>query len=189
MLSINDLKIGTIFLWKNAPYQVLETKHVFMGRGSSTLQTKIKNLITGNVLSQSLKSSDSFEEADIERKDIKFLYSHRGEFWFCEVNDPSKRFMLREGVISDEAKFLKSNSLVKALKFDDEIVSIELPIKVDLKVKLAPPGEKKDAAQRSNKLVTLENGTQLKVPLFINSGDIVKVNTKTGEYVERVKKN
>ncbi len=188
MLSINDLRVGTIFLWKGQPYKMLEAKHVFMGRGSSTLQAKIKNLITGNVLSQSFKASDSFQEAEISRREIKHLYSHRGQFWFSEKNDPSKRFFLEEKVIGEQAKFLKANSLVKVIGLEDKIISIELPIKMDFKVKLAPPGDKKDAAQRSTKIVTLENGTQIKAPLFINSGDIIKVNTETGEYVERVSK-
>jgi elongation factor P len=188
MLSINGLRVGTIFLFRNQPYQIIEAKHIFMGRGSSTLQVKIKNLITGNLLSESFKSSDSFEEAEITRKEIKYLYNHRGEFWFCEKDDPSKRFLLKEKIIGEQVKFLKSNSTVKAIQFQEEIVGIELPIKIDIKVKQAPPGERKDAAQRSSKLVILENDTQIKAPLFINSGDIIRINTKTGEYVERVKK-
>ncbi len=188
MLSINDLKIGTIFLFRNQPYQIIEAKHIFMGRGSSTLQIKIKNLITGNLLSESLKSSDNFEEAEITRKEIKHLYNHRGEFWFSEKDNSSKRFLLEEKIIREQAKFLKPNSIIKAIQFQKEIVGIELPIKIDIKVKQAPPGERKDAAQRSTKLVILENDTQIKAPLFINAGDIIRINTKTGEYVERVKK-
>ena len=188
MLSINNLRIGTIFLFRNQPYQVIEEKHIFMGRGSSTHQVKIKNLITGNLLSESLKSSDSFEEAEITRKEIKYLYNHRNEFWFCEKDNPSKRFLLKKEIIGEQIKFLKSNSMIRAIQFQNEIVGIELPVKIDIKVKQASPGDRKDAAQRSSKLVILENNTQVKAPLFINSGDIIRINTKTGEYVERVKK-
>ena len=188
MLSINDLRVGTIFLWKNQPYKILEAKHIFMGRGSSTLQAKIKNLISGNVLTQSFKPSDNFKEAEIERREIKYLYNHRGQFWFCEKDNPAQRFFLEEKTIGEQARFLKSNFLVKAIELQGKIIGIELPIKMDFKVNFAPPGDKKDAAQRSTKIITLENGTQIKAPLFINSGDIIKVNTETGEYVERVSK-
>lgn len=188
MLSINDLRIGTIFLYKNAPYRILEAKHVFMGRGSSTLQAKIKSLITGNVLSQSFKASDAFEEAEIERRNIVYLYHHRGEFWFREVDDSAKRFFFTQEFLGESAKFLKPNHPVKAIVFEEKIVAIELAIKIDFKVKEAPPGDRTDAAQRSTKLITLENGTQIKAPLFINAGDVVRVNTETGEYVERIQK-
>lgn len=167
---------------------MLETKHIFMGRGSSTLQAKVRNLITGNVLSQSFKPSDNFEEVEISRHEIKYLYNHRGQFWFCEKDNPAQRFFLEEKVIGDQSRFLRPNSLVRTIEFEDKIIGVELPIKMDFKVKFAPPGDRKDAAQRSTKIITLENDTQIKAPLFINSGDIVKVNTETGEYVERVSK-
>jgi len=189
MLSINDLTVGTIFVWKNAPHQIIEAKHIFMGRGSSTLQTKIKNLITGNLLSQNFKSSDKFEEAEIKRREIKYLYNHRGEFWFSEINDPSQRFLLKEAIVRESVPFLKPNDIVRAIEFNNRIIAIELPIKIELRVKEAPPGERKDAAQRSTKLITLENGTQIKAPLFIKPGDVIRVNTRTGEYVERVRKS
>jgi elongation factor P len=189
MLSINDLKINTVFLWQGQPFRVLESKHVFMGRGTSTLQAKIKNLIMGNVLTLSFRAADTFEEAEVTRRDIKYLYSHRGELWFSEVDNPSKRFMLEEKMIGEQAKFLKPNSLVKAIDFEETIVSVELPIKMEFLVKEAPPGDKSDAAQRGTKLVTLENGTQVKAPVFINAGDIIRINTETGDYVERVKKS
>jgi len=188
MLSISDLRVGRVFLYKGQPYKVVEAKHVFMGRGSSTLQAKIKNLITGNLLSQSFKSSDNFEEVDIENKEIKYLYNNKGEFWFCEIDDPSKRFMLEKSLLADQAKFLKPNSPVKAMEFDGQIVSLELPVKMEFKIKSAPPGVKTDAAQRSTKVVTLENDTEMKAPMFINSGDVIRVNTETGDYVERVTK-
>lgn len=188
MLSINDLRKGTIFTYEGSPYKVLEAKHIFLGRGSSSLQAKIKNLITGQVFSKSFKPSDQFEEAEIEKKDIKFLYSHRGEFWFCEPDDPSQRLSLKEEVLEEVKDFLKANSIVKALIFRQKVVGIELPVKMDFKVIEAPPGVKGDTVQRATKTVTIETGAQIKTPLFINQGDIIKVNTRTGEYVERVRK-
>ena len=188
MLSINDLRVGTIFVYEGAPYEVLEAKHIFLGRGSSSLQVKIKNLITGQVFSKSFKPADRFEEAEIERRDIKYLYNHRGEFWFCQPNNPSERFSLKEEVIGQGKNFLKANSIVKAMVFQGDIVGIELPIKMDFKVIEAPPGVRGDTVQRATKTVTIETGAQIKTPLFINQGDIIRVNTRTGEYVERVRK-
>jgi len=188
MFSINDLKIGTIFIWKSEPYKVLDAKHVFMGRGSSTLQAKVKNLISGNVYTQSFKPADKFDEADISFSEIKYLYNHRGEFWFCEKDDPSKRFFLGESAIGEQKAFLKPNTLIKAMVFEEKIVDITLPIKIDLKVIEAPPGAKGETAQRNDKLVTLETGAQIKAPLFIHTGDIIRINTETRMYTERVEK-
>jgi elongation factor P len=188
MLSINDLKINTVFLWQKQPFRVLESKHVFVARGASSLQAKIKNLISGNVLSLSFRAADTFEEADISKREIKYLYHHRGEFWFTEIDNPSKRFMIEENIIGSQVRFLKPNSVVRAMEFDEKIVSLEIPVKTEFLVKEAPPGDKSDAAQRGTKMITLENGTEIKAPIFINAGDRIMVNTETGDYTERVSK-
>jgi elongation factor P len=189
MFSINDLRVGTIFIWKKEPYKVLESKHVFVARGASSLQAKIKSLISGNVYSQSFKPADKFDEADINFREIKYLYNHRGEFWFCEKENSSQRFFLEEKAIGSQKDFLKPNTLVRAMVFEDKIVDIILPIKIDLKVTEAPPGAKGETAQRNDKLVTLETGAQIKAPLFIHAGDIVRINTETRSYTERVQKS
>ncbi|PIS34589.1 MAG: elongation factor P [Parcubacteria group bacterium CG08_land_8_20_14_0_20_43_9] len=188
MLSINDLKIGTIFIFENQPYQVLEFKHVHLGRGGSSLQTKIKNLISGKILAKVFKPLDSFEEAEIDWRELKYIYNHRGEFWFCEPEDPSKRTMLEESALGEERRFLKKDTLVRAMIFNNEIVGIDLPVKMDLRVVEAPPGIKGNSAQGGTKIIVLETGAEIKAPLFIEEGDIVRINTKTGEYAERVEK-
>jgi elongation factor P len=134
------------------------------------------------------------DEADISKRTIKYLYTNKGEFWFCEEKDPSKRFTIGNDVIGNSAKFLKENNLVDAKIFtndDDEeiIIGIELPIKITLKVTSAPPNVKGNTAgSSSGKLVTLETGAQVTVPLFIEEGENIVVNTDTGEYVERASK-
>ncbi|MBU1046117.1 elongation factor P [Patescibacteria group bacterium] len=191
MLSINDLKIGTIFIFEGQPHQVLEFKHTHVGRGGggTSLQTKIKNLINGKIISKTFKPLDSFEEADIDWRELKYVYSHRKEFWFCDPKDPSQRTMLEESRLGEEKRFLKKDSIVRAMVFNDEIKGIDLPIKMDLLVVEAPPGIKGNSAQSGTKIVILETGAEIKAPLFIEEGDVVRVNTRTGEYTERVEKN
>lgn len=188
MLDINDLKRGTIFLWQGDPYEILEADHLKMGRGGAVLRAKIRNLRTRSVLRQTFHPSDKFEEADIVKEKVKFIYSHRGEHVFSEVQNPSVRFSLSEEIVGEKICFLRPNTEVEALKFGDKIINIALPVKVDLEVKEAPPAVKGDTAQGGKKSVSLETEMEIDVPFFIEAGDIIRVNTETGEYVERVKK-
>lgn len=111
------------------------------------VQTKIKNLITGKIIERSFQQSDKFEEAEIVTKPIKYLYNHRGEFWFCSENNPSDRFKLEETMIGDSADLMKSNLIVDAVVFENKIIGVKLPIKVELKVVEAPPSTKGNTAQ------------------------------------------
>ncbi|OGZ95786.1 MAG: hypothetical protein A3H69_05765 [Candidatus Sungbacteria bacterium RIFCSPLOWO2_02_FULL_47_9] len=188
MLSMNDLKNGSIFLMDGSLLEALDVKHLHMGRGGSSVQTRLKNLITGQVVSRNFKQSDSFQEADIEKKKIKFLYSHRGEHVFVDPANPSQRFPLEEERVGNIVRWLKPNTECEAVVYEEKILSIKPPIKIELKVTEAPPGVKGDRAQSGTKIVTLESGATLDVPLFIEEGDIVRVNTEIGEYTERVEK-
>jgi len=189
MLSMNDLKNGSFVIIESDPYEVLEVAHLHMGRGSGSVQTKIKNLRTGQVYSRNYKPADSFEEADIEKIKVKFIYAHRGEYWFIEPDKPQVRFALKEELIGEPAGFLKPNLEVIALQLKGQIINIILPIKVDLKVIEAPPAVRGNTAQGGTKQVKLESGVEIQTPLFINEGDVVRVNTETGEYVERMEKS
>jgi elongation factor P len=186
MLSHNDLKKGTQFILDADPYEVLEYSFVYKGRGSSIVQTKIKDLLTGNVLSRTFHPGDQLEEAEIEKVNVKFVYSHREKFVFSEEKNPADRFELAKEIIGDSVVFLKQNQTVTGIKFKDKIINISLPVKVHLEVKEAPPGIRGDRAQGGTKIVTLETGAQINVPLFIEAGDIIEVNTEKGEYVRRV---
>ncbi|MBI1974938.1 MAG: elongation factor P [Parcubacteria group bacterium] len=188
MLTINDLEVGTVFILDGAPHEVMIAKHSHMGRGGSVLETKLRNLKTGTVAQRNFKQADVFEEADVEKAKTLFLYQHRGEFWFSDPSNPKERFKLPEALIGESARFLKPNTHVETLKFENEILAVKLPIKIDLTVIEAPPGIRGDTAQGGSKIVKLESGAELSVPLFINEDDVVRVNTETGEYVERVEK-
>lgn len=150
------------------------------------MQTKLKSLISGNALERNFHQGDVFEEAELSKLESKFLYAHRGRYFFSEVADPSKRFDLGEEILGTGTKFLKPNELVDAIIFNDKVVSISLPIKLSLKVTEAPPGIKGDSAQGGTKIVTLETGAQVSVPLFVEEGDVIEVNTESGEYTRRV---
>jgi elongation factor P len=187
-LGYNDLRKGVVFDIDGAPYEVTEYAFVRMQQRKAVAQVKMKNWITGKVLSRNFHQSEYFEEADIERKPIKFLYSNRGEFWFAEKNDPSKRFSLTTDVLGPSGLFLKPNADVTAVLFNGATITVDLPIKVDLVVKDAPPGERGNTAQGGMKLAELETGAKVNVPLFVNTGDVVRINTETCAYVERVEK-
>lgn len=174
---------------ERTPYQILEVKHLHMGRGGSSVQTRIKNLLTGQTFSRNFKPADTFDEADVEKRELNFLYAHRGEYVFVVQGKPSERFSLREDEIGEAGSWLKSNTPVTALFLDEKLVNISLPIKVDLQVTDAPPGLKGDTVSGSTKTITLETGAKIQAPLFVNSGDVIRVNTETSEYVERVSKS
>lgn len=186
MLSYTDLKKGTIFIYKNNPYIVLEYNLIKRAGGQAVVKVKIKNLISGEFLTQTFHASDEFEEAEIEKTDAEFIYSHRGRYVFCEKGNKANRFELDENIIGDAKKFLKTGMDVKAIKFNNNIVGVELPIKVQLKVVSAPPGIKGDRAQGGTKQVEIETGATINVPLFVEEGDVIEINTETGEYIRRV---
>src|SRR3989344_2013642 len=177
MLSYNELKIGTMFKFEGTPYEVLDYEFLRMQQRKPVAKTKIKNLITGQVIERNFHQNETISEIEVEKENIVFLYSHRDEFWFCEKGNPKNRFQIEENKIGAGAKFLKPNSEVLVNKLDDQILNVKLPIKADLLVKEAPPGERGNTAQGGAKMAILETGAQVAVPLFVNTGDIIRVNT------------
>lgn len=186
MLSHSDLKKGVQFILNNEPYEVLEAVFLFKGRGSSTVQAKIRNLINGNIIAKTFRPDEEFEEAEVSKTKAKFLYQHRDKFVFCEADNPAERFELSASQIGEPAKFLKPNQVVEGIIFKGQVINISLPIKINLKVTEAPPGVKGDRAQAGTKTVTLETGAKINVPLFVKEGDIIEINTETGQYVRRI---
>ncbi len=186
MLSYSELSKGDQIIMNGDPYEIVEASSTVKARGSSVLQVRIRNLKTGSVISDTFHPSDSFEEAQISKIAAKFLYSHRGEYVFCEQDNPSKRFSLSEDKIGDKKSFFKANQEVEAFVFENEVINVSLPIKINLKVTQAPPGIKGDRSQSGTKIVTLESGAKVNAPLFVESGDIIEVNTESGEYVRRI---
>lgn len=188
MLAYTELKKGVLFVLDGDPYEVIESNFLRMQQRKAVVQTKIRNLITGKILDRNWQASDNFEEAEIERKNAMFIYVNRGEYWFHEKGNPKARFMLSPDSLGEQAQFLKPNTEVSTVMFNGKVIKVELPIKMEFKVIEAPPGIKGNTAQGGTKQVTIEGGAKINAPLFINEGEIIRVNTQTGEYVERVGK-
>ncbi len=170
------------------PYEVLDA-HVFRKQMRKPVnQTRLRHIITGKVTEKAFHATEKVAEANLSNKNVKFLYSNRSEYWFCGEDKPAERFTLGTDVVGIAGQFLKPNSVIEALVFDEKIISVRIPIKVDLVVKEAPPAVRGNTAQGGSKQITLETGAVLNAPLFINEGDIVRINTEIGQYVERVEK-
>lgn len=187
-LGVNELKPKIFFIYEGQPYVVLETHHLKMQQRRPVVQTKMRNLINRKVLERNFAQSDVFEEANVSKQKVRFLYAHRGKYWFTNENDPSNRFELREDILTDATRFLKPNTILDVILFNNEVINIELPVKMDFKVVEAPPAVRGDTAQGGVKQVKIETGASVSVPLFINQDNIIRINTETGEYTERVEK-
>lgn len=188
MLEYNEILPKKVILLDGEPYEVLDA-HVFRKQQRKPVnQTKLRHLITGKVTEQAFHQAEKAQEADLSTKPVKYLYTNRGEWWFCAEKNPGERFKLEEDTLGPGRQFLKPNMIIDALVFDEKIISIRIPIKMDLVVKEAPPAVRGNTAQGGSKQITLETGAVINAPLFVNEGDVVRINTETGEYVERVDK-
>lgn len=190
MLEYSDVREGKFIVFEGAPYEVLSS-HVFRKQMRKPVNaTKLKNLMSGKVVEHSFAATDKVEEADIMKRPTKYLYNSRGQWWFCNPTNPALRFSFTEDVVGKAGEYMKANTLVDLLIFtldeEEKIIGMKVPIKVDLKVIEAPPGIKGDTARGGNKQVVVETGASISAPLFVNEGDIIRINTETGEYVERV---
>ena len=184
-MGVNDLKKGVLVVVDNEPYLIMKVSHQHIGRGGSTSEVKMKNLVNGKVFERNFKPSDNFEEAEVIRKDAEFIYSRNNEYWFHEAGNPSKRFSMDTETLGDGISFLKPKMVVRAIEFNEKIISVELPIKVEYEVTEAPPNVRGNTAQGGTKQVTIETGAKIATPMFVETGDRIIVNTETGEYVER----
>lgn len=187
-LSYNEILPKTIILYNGEPYEVLSS-HVFrMQQRKPVNQTKLRHLVSGKVLEISFHQNESAQEAEVGKMEAIYLYTNRGESWFAEHGNPKNRFTFDEAVIHDKVQWLAPNSVVEVLTHEENPISIKIPVKVELKVTEAPPNVKGDTATGGMKPVTLATGAVVHTPLFINTGDIIRINTDTGTYTERVEK-
>ena len=188
ILSYNEITQKKVIVYNNEPYEVLSS-HVFrMQQRKPVNQTKLKHLVSGKVLEISFHQSETVPEADIGKMQATYLYTNRGESWFAETGNPKNRFSFPEDAVHEKVQWLVQNAPVEVLLYNDNPMTISIPIKVELRVKEAPPAVRGDTATGGDKKVVLESGASITTPLFINEGDILRINTDTGEYVERVEK-
>lgn len=189
MLNYNEITQRKYIDLDGEPWEVITSQVSRKQANKPVNKTKIKSLISGKVIEKVFHSSDKAQEADLEKHHAKYLYENRGEYWFCEPDDPSKRYQLPAEVVGEAMRFIPQNHVIDTLLYNDEVIGVKVPIKMELKVNEAPPAVRGNTAQGAQKQVTLETGAVVTAPIFINEGDILQINTETGEYTSRVEKS
>lgn len=185
MLTMNDLKVGVVIDLEDTPYQVVWSDFMRTAQRKPVMRTKLRHLITGQVLEKTFKPGDKIDEADLRRGRAQFMYSEGDQFHFMD-NQTYEQFAFTKEQIGEISNFVKEGEDVDVMNFNDKPVTISIPPKVELRVVEAPPGVKGDTANNATKRVKVETGYEVAVPLFIKEGEVIRVNTETGEYVERV---
>ena len=183
--SAGDFRNGTTFEMEGNVYRVVEFQHVKPGKGSAFVRTKLKNVITGAVLEKTFNPSDKYPGAEIEKKEMQYLYND-GDLYYFMDNDTYDQMPLNKEQLGDCLKYLKENMQVKILSYKGKVFAVEPPIFVELEVTYTEPGFAGNTTTTSGKPATLETGLELQVPMFVNIGDILKIDTRTCEYMERV---
>ena len=185
MVTAGDFRNGVTFDMDGSVMQVIEFQHVKPGKGAAFVRTKLRNVITGAVIEKTFSPTDKYPPAHIERREMEYLYSD-GDLYYFMDNETYEQIPLNGDILGDAFKYVKENTTCKILSYQGNVFGVEPPMFMELTVTEAEPGVKGDTATGATKPVTLETGVQIKVPLFVNEGDVVKVDTRTGEYLERV---
>lgn len=193
MLNYNEIRERKYIIMDDEPFEVVESHVARQQQRKPVNKTKLKSLVSGRVVEHTFQVSDTAEEADMSKKNIVYIYSRGDEHWFHTENDKADRFTLDNSVVKNALDYTSTNNTVEALVYTDSddnenIIGLKLPIKVELKVTEAPPAIKGNTATGGDKLVTVSTGAKITAPLFINVGDVISVNTETGEYTGRVDK-
>ena len=185
-LSITDLKKGTIFQLEGVPYRVVEYNQKVMGRGGSIVNVRIKSLLDGKVLEKTFKGNEQLDRADVSNRTVQYLYNDGSTFFFMD-EETFEQFEISADVVGDNAGYMKESDRVQIQEFNGSVINVELPKNVPLKVTYTENVVKGDTTSSVLKDATLETGITVKVPAFIKQDDIIKVDTRTGEYLERSK--
>ncbi|CDK30875.1 elongation factor P [Candidatus Babela massiliensis] len=187
MVLAGDLRKGTKLLWRNEPYVVIDYQHVKPGKGGAFMRTKMKNLISGLLHEETFRSEEKLPTPDLEYRDMLFIYEQDGNYEFLD-QETFDQVSLNKSQVEEVLPYLKEQTVFSVLYFNDKPISVNPPLFMELKVVETPPGVKGDTAQGGSKPATLETGHVLHVPLFVEEGDIIKVDTRDGKYIERIKK-
>ncbi len=185
MISTNEFRTGITIEMDGEVYSVVEFQHVKPGKGSAFVRTKIKNIRTGHVLEKTFSAGEKLARARLDRREMQYLYSTGDEYVFMDVDNYEQLSMSAEA-LGDNVRFLKENMSIWVLMFKGAPLGMDLPNSVDLQVVRTDPGVKGDTASGGTKPATLETGAVVKVPLFIDVGDTIRVDTRSGDYLERV---
>lgn len=185
MISAGDFKNGLTVEIEGNVYQIIEFQHVKPGKGAAFVRTKLKNIKSGGVVEKTFRPTEKFPQARIERKEMQYLYSDGDLYNFMDT-ETFDQIAISQAQIGDSLKFVKENEMVKILSHNGEVFAIEPPISVELAVTETEPGFKGDTATGGNKPAVVETGAKINVPLFVEIGDIIQIDTRTGEYLKRV---
>ena len=185
MISAGDFRNGITIELDNNIYQIIEFQHVKPGKGAAFVRTKLKNIKSGGVVEKTFRPTEKCPQARIDRKDMQYLYSDGDLFNFMDV-ETYEQIALNSEAIGDALKFVKENEMCKVCSHNGNVFAVEPPLFVELEITETEPGFKGDTATGTTKPATLETGAEIKVPLFIDEGDVIKIDTRTGEYLERV---
>ena len=185
MLSTTDFRKNLKLMIDGQPCVILDFQHVKPGKGGAFVRTKWRNLITGNVQERNFRSGEKFEKPDLEEKTMEYLYNEGDKYYFMDTTTYEQTFVNKE-TLGDAVNFLKENIQADILFFEGKVIGVDLPNTVELKVVRCDPAVKGDTVTGATKPATLETGYTVNVPLFINEGDVLKIDTRTGEYLERV---
>ncbi|MCI6731935.1 MAG: elongation factor P [Lachnospiraceae bacterium] len=185
MLSAGDFRNGITIEYENNIYQIIEFQHVKPGKGAAFVRSKLKNIISGGVVEKTFRPTEKFEEARIDRVDMQYLYNDGDLFYFMDMNT-FEQIGLNQDQIGDALKFVKENEMVKVISHKGNVFAVEPPLFVELEITDTEPGFKGDTATGATKPATVETGALVYVPLFVNLGDKIKIDTRTGEYLSRV---
>lgn len=188
VLSYNEISLKKVIVFNDEPCLVLSS-HVFRKQKRKPVNnTKLKSLVSGRVIEATFHMNETAEEADLENKSITFIYRKGNEYWFHTTGKPAERFFLTEDLVGDGGKFIKERSELKALVYNDEIIGVTIPIKIELKVTETVDAVKGNTSGGALKEAIVETGAKVMVPMFINQGDIIAINSESGDYSERVEK-
>lgn len=184
MITAGDFRNGLTFDMDGQVMQVIEFQHVKPGKGAAFVRTKLKNVISGAVTETTFNPTAKFQEAYVERKDMEYLYEDGGLYYFMDP-ETYEQLPIAGSVMNDSFKFVKENMVCKVLSYKGNVFGVEAPNFVELQVTKTDPGFKGNTATNATKPATLETGAEIRVPLFINPGDKIRIDTRTGEYMER----
>ena len=186
MISVNDFRTGQTIIWNNGVWSVIEFLHVKPGKGAAFVRAKLKNVEKGNVIETTFRGGEKLPIANVERREMQYLYKTGDRITFMD-NQSYEQIEVGEDQIGEQVHYLKEGTNVTVVFFDEKIIGIDLPAHVELKVIETPPGVRGDTAAGNNKPATLETGAQIQVPFFVNIDDIVRVDTRTNQYIDRIK--
>ena len=184
MIETNDFRVGTAFEMDGKLLTIVDIQHIKLARGSAVIKAKLRDVQSGAIFEQSFRSGDKYKAARIEKSEATYLYSDNDLYYFMDSESYEQSALSRDQ-ISDVLPYLKESNPVKILRYEETVIGVELPITVELEIVQTEPGHKGDTVSGATKPATLESGATVLVPLFVNQGDRIRVDTRTGNYLER----